>query len=101
MILEVARILVRAGQADVFEAMSRQAQATIAGVPGYLAHEFQRRVEREGEYLLLVRWRTLADHRVGFRGSSEYQRWKALLHHFHDPFPAVSHYEAVAGTPGA
>jgi hypothetical protein len=25
------------------------------------------------------------------RGSSDYQRWKELLHHFYDPFPEVLH----------
>jgi heme-degrading monooxygenase HmoA len=42
--------------------------------------------------LLLVEWRTLEDHTVGFRGSARYQEWRALLHHFYDPFPAVEHY---------
>jgi len=30
---------------------------------------------------------------VGFRTSPQYQEWKALLHHFYDPFPTVEHYE--------
>ena len=30
-------------------------------------------------------------HTVGFRGSAEYQRWKALLHRFYDPFQTVKH----------
>ena len=42
--------------------------------------------------LLLVRWRTLQDHTVGFRQSAPYQEWKKLLHHFYDPFPTVEHY---------
>jgi heme-degrading monooxygenase HmoA len=41
---------------------------------------------------LLVWWDTLEAHTVGFRGSPEYQRWKALLHHFYQPFPSVEHY---------
>jgi heme-degrading monooxygenase HmoA len=44
-----------------------------------------------------VRWNTIEDHTQGFRGSPGYQRWKALLHHFYDPFPEVLHYEIVAG----
>lgn len=35
------------------------------------------------------------DHTVGFRGSEQYQRWRALLHHFYDPFPTVEHFEPV------
>jgi len=45
--------------------------------------------------VLLVQWKRLEDHTIGFRQSPEYQRWKALLHHFYDPFPTVEHYEIV------
>jgi hypothetical protein len=34
----------------------------------------------------------LEDYTIGFRQSPEYQHWKALLHHFCDPFPIVEHY---------
>ena len=39
-----------------------------------------------------VWWETLESHTVGFRGSPAYSRWRALLHHFYDPFPKVEHY---------
>ncbi|PEL50642.1 antibiotic biosynthesis monooxygenase, partial [Bacillus toyonensis] len=50
---------------------------------------------QKGKYLLLVQWETLEDHTVGFRQSEQYQKWKALLHHFYDPFPTVEHFEHV------
>lgn len=100
MILEVAPLPVRPGQEAAFEAAFLQAQAIISSMPGYLGHELQRCIERPGEYLLLVRWRSLADHEVGFRKSPQYQDWKALLHHFYDPFPVVSHYQDVPGAQG-
>ncbi len=62
---------------------------------GYLEHDLQRCIERPSRYVLLVRWETLEDHTEGFRGSPEYQRWKALLHHFYDPFPTVEHFTRV------
>jgi hypothetical protein len=31
----------------------------------------------------------------GFRDSAQYEQWRALLHHFYDPFPTVEHYESV------
>lgn len=46
-------------------------------------------------YLLLVEWDTLEAHTEGFRGSSEYLEWKALLHHFYDPFPVVEHFAPI------
>ncbi|MDW3209037.1 MAG: hypothetical protein R8N23_04175 [Reichenbachiella sp.] len=52
-------------------------------------------VEKENQYILLVKWNTLEDHEIGFRQSKEYQEWKALLHHFYEPFPEVQHYTKV------
>jgi heme-degrading monooxygenase HmoA len=96
-ILEAAPLQVKPGQSAEFERAFRQAQAIIASMPGYRSHELQRCMEREGQYLLLVRWDTVAHHEEGFRKSPGYQEWKRLLHHFYDPFPTVLHYECVEG----
>jgi heme-degrading monooxygenase HmoA len=96
-ILEVAPLQIRPGMSAEFEAAFRAAQPIIASMPGYISHELRRCVERRDEYLLLVKWRTLEAHEVGFRQSAQYQTWKRLLHHFYDPFPTVSHYEAIDG----
>ena len=98
MILEVAPLKIRPGEAAEFEAAFGEAQAIIASMEGYLSHELNRCLERPDEYVLLVRWETLEDHEVGFRQSSQYQQWKRLLHHFYDPFPTVLHYVSVHGT---
>jgi heme-degrading monooxygenase HmoA len=101
MILEVARLDVKPGEGDAFEAAFAEAQSIIMSMHGYQGHELQKCIEKENRYLLLVHWETLEDHTEGFRGSDEYQEWKRLLHHFYDPFPEVEHYEAVRrGTPG-
>ncbi len=96
MILEVATLDVRPGQEAAFEAAFREAQTIIAGIDGYISHELQRCLEHPSRYLLLVKWETLEDHTVGFRGSPQYGQWKALLHHFYDPFPTVEHFARVA-----
>lgn len=101
MILEVALLRVRGAEASEFESAFLQAQRIISAMPGYISHELQRCLERENEYVLLVRWQTIEAHEVGFRGSAEYQEWKALLHHYYDPFPTVLHYEQVDGAIGA
>lgn len=97
MILEVAALKVRADQTAEFEAAFSEAQAIISSMPGYVSHELGRSLERPNEYVLLVRWQTLADHEVGFRQSGRYLEWKRLLHHFYDPFPTVLHYERAHG----
>ncbi len=98
MILEVASLQVRVGQEPDFEAAFNEAQAIIASMPGYLGHSLQRCIEHESQYVLLVNWATLADHQTGFRQSVQYQQWRALLHHFYDPFPTVLHYTQIAGS---
>ena len=95
MILECAQLQVKAGEARAFEGAFATAQAFISSMPGYRSHELQRCLEREGHYLLLVQWNTVADHEEGFRKSPQYQEWRKLLHHFYDPFPTVLHYESV------
>lgn len=97
MILESASLQVRPGQSAAFEAAFAAAQRIISSMPGYRSHELQRCLEREGHYLLLVRWDSVAAHEEGFRKSPRYQEWRTLLHHFYDPFPTVLHYEAIAG----
>lgn len=101
MILEAAFLAIRPGQSKAFEAAFREAQPIIASTPGYLSHELQRCIEEEDRYLLLVHWESVAAHEEGFRKSAGYARWGKLLHPFYDPFPAVLHYDKVAGAPGA
>ena len=95
MILEVAILNVKPGQERAFEAAFGRAQTIIASMPGYVSHQLQRCLEQPARYLLLVNWATLEDHTVGFRTSAQYQEWRALLHHFYDPFPDVQHYRVV------
>lgn len=95
-VLEVAILNVIPGQESDFEAAFSEAERIISSMHGYLGKELQRCIETPNRYILLVRWRALEDHTVGFRGSAEYQQWKALLHHFYDPFPTVEHYTSVS-----
>ena len=99
MILEVAILNVIPEREAQFEDAFRKAQAIVSTMKGYRSHDLRRCVEAGNRYILLVYWDTLEDHTVGFRGSSGYQEWKRLLHHFYEPFPVVEHYAAVAGVP--
>ncbi len=95
MVLEVAVLNVKRGEAENFEAAFARAESIIASVPGCISHELKRCIEDDHRYLLLVQWQTLEDHTVGFRGSAAYQEWRALLHRFYDPFPTVEHYVSL------
>ena len=95
MILEVAILDIKAGQESSFEEAFEKAQSIISSMKGYESHQVQRCIEKPSRYILLVQWQTLEDHTKGFRESAQYQEWKALLHHFYDPFPEVEHYQTV------
>jgi heme-degrading monooxygenase HmoA len=95
MVLELAVLDVRAGQAEAFEAAFDEAASIISVMHGFRSLELQRCIEVDGRYVLLVEWERLEDHTEGFRGSPEYERWRELLHHFYDPFPTVEHYTRV------
>lgn len=94
-VLEVAILNVKFGQEHQFEEAFSQAKAIISEMKGYISHTLQKCVESPNRYALLVGWQTLEDHNVGFRESLEYKEWKALLHHFYDPFPVVEHFQEV------
>ena len=95
MVLEHALLSVGPGREEAFEEAFGQAKEIIAGMPGFGRLTLSRCVERTSTYLLLVEWDRLEDHTEGFRASPDYQRWRELLHHFYDPFPAVEHYEQI------
>jgi heme-degrading monooxygenase HmoA len=82
--------------ASAFEGAFSRASSIISAMSGYISHELRRCIEQPDRYILLVEWASLEAHTVGFRGSSEYQEWKRLLHHFYDPFPTVEHYAALS-----
>ncbi len=93
MILEVAILNIKKGLSETFEANFQRAEKIISSMKGYISHQLKKCIEQEHKYILLVHWETIEDHEIGFRTSEEYQQWKALLHHFYDPFPTVEHYK--------
>jgi heme-degrading monooxygenase HmoA len=92
-ILEHAVLDVVPGQEDAFHEAFAVAKDLISAATGFRSLRLGRCVEAPNRYVLLVEWERLEDHMVGFRGSAPYQEWRALLHHFYDPFPHVEHYE--------
>jgi heme-degrading monooxygenase HmoA len=94
-IIEHALLPVKGGQEAAFERAFGQAKEIVAGMAGFGGLTLSRCLERPSTYLLLVEWDRLEDHTEGFRGSPEYEQWRALLHSFYDPFPTVEHYTTV------
>lgn len=95
MILEIAHLDVKPSETAAFEAAFQKASPLISATEGYISHKLSKCIENPSRYVLLVAWETLEAHTVGFRGSDRYAEWRALLHHFYNPFPVVEHYQPL------
>ncbi len=83
------------GREVEFELAFTDARAIISSMPGCSSLTLSGSIESPSTYLLLVEWERLDDHTIGFRQSVHYQKWRALLHHFYEPFPLVEHFQTV------
>ncbi len=92
MILEVAVLQIKEGLSEQFEMAFKEASLIISSMDGYISHQLKKCIEVADQYILLVNWKALEDHKIGFRESPEYQIWKKKLHHFYEPFPTILHY---------
>ena len=93
MILETAEFTVTDGPA--FEAAVREARPLFLGSPGCHGLSLHRVIEEPGRYRLLVRWATLEDHTVAFRGSEAFTQWRGLVARFFAQAPVVTHSDEV------
>jgi heme-degrading monooxygenase HmoA len=94
-VTEHAVLNVIPGQEEEFLATMERAKALIAGSPGFLGLRVAQCLENPSTFLLLVEWESLEAHTEGFRRSEAYEEWRALLHHFYEPFPVVEHFEVA------
>src|SRR5258708_28524900 len=78
MILEIAQIAVKPGSEAEFEAGVKKAVPIFQRAKGCKGVELQRSIEKPSRYRLFVRWQTVENHTVDFRGSQDFQAWRAL-----------------------
>ena len=98
MVLEIAQIDVKPGMAAQFEAGVANAVPVFRRAKGCKGLELQRCVEKPGRYRLFVRWETLENHTVDFRGSADFLEWRKLVGDFFASPPEVEHWKvAVPG----
>ncbi|CAA6802100.1 MAG: Antibiotic biosynthesis monooxygenase [uncultured Campylobacterales bacterium] len=93
MTTEMAVLNVKKGLEKDFESAFKEAVQYISRTKGYISHSLQKCIETKNRYLFTVQWATLDSHMINFRQSTDYIKWKDLLHHFYDPTPVVEHYE--------
>jgi len=97
MILELADLRIHADQNDAFDAaIARGVRDHISKAQGFLGFSINRGIEDPQRYVLQIRWATLEDHTVGFRGSEAFLAWRGIVGPFFAEPPKVEHFSLVA-----
>ena len=95
MITEIAQIDVKPGMEAEFETGVKNAAPVFQRAKGCHGLELQRSIEKPSRYRLFVKWQTVENHTVDFRGSADFQEWrKHVAHCFASP-PEVEHVNQV------
>ena len=98
MVLELAQIDIKPGLEAEFEAGVKEAAPLFKRARGCKGMELHRSVEKPQRYRLLVKWDTVENHTVEFRGSEDFQQWRKLVGHCFASPPEVEHIRrAVTG----
>lgn len=101
MIHEIAEITIQPGANAAFEAAVQEAVPLFRRAQGCVSMRIDRTIERPDTYRLVIGWRTLEDHTIAFRGSDDFQAWRALVGGFFAEPPKVEHTEmAILGFTG-
>jgi quinol monooxygenase YgiN len=95
MIYEIADINVEPDRAADFEMAVAECAALFREVPDCLSFRLERSVDRPGGYRLVVGWKSVDAHMVGFRRSECFARWRAIAGPFFLRPPAVDHVETA------
>lgn len=96
MILEVVIFNMKPGSAADFAAAFPSAEKVISSAKGYVSHTLQPSLDTPDRYILMVKWQTLENHMVDFRGSEKFVEWRAIISPFFAEAPVMEHYALPA-----
>src|ERR1700692_1066004 len=95
MITEIAQIDVKPGMEAEFETGVKNAAPLFKRAKGCTGMSLQKSHEKPQRYRLFVKWDTLENHTVDFRGSADFQEWRKLVAHCFESAPEVEHTNVV------
>jgi heme-degrading monooxygenase HmoA len=95
MILEIAEFDILAGKENLFEEATHSAKKVISQSKGFVSVEFRKCLETPTRFVAFIKWETLEDHTVGFRGSTLFTEWRAILSPFFNSAPVALHYNLI------
>ena len=92
MITEIAQIDVKPGTEKDFEAAVAKARPLFLRAKGGKGFELHKSIEKPQRYRLMVKWETLENHTVDFRGGPLFPQWRAIVGPFFALPPVVEHF---------
>ena len=95
MIIEIAQIDVKPGMEAEFEAGVEKAAPVFRRAKGCTGMALRRSIEKPARYRLFVKWETVENHTVDFRGSADFAEWRKLVGHCFASPPEVEHVREV------
>ena len=95
MITEIVEIEVKPGEEAAFEAAVAQAIPVFRRSKGCLGMQLTRTIEKPSKYRAFIKWETLGDHMVTFRGSENFTEWRRLVGPYFASAPVVEHVSVV------
>ena len=95
MITEIAQIDVKPGMEKDFEAGVAKAAPVFKRAKGCHGLTLEKSIEKPNRYRLFVQWETVENHTVDFRGSADFQEWRACVGHCFESPPTVEHTTQV------
>jgi heme-degrading monooxygenase HmoA len=95
MIMEIAQIDVKPGMEAEFETGVKNAAPLFKRAKGCTGMALQKSHEKPQRYRLFVKWDTVENHTVDFRGSADFQEWRKLVGHCFASPPDVEHVKEV------
>jgi heme-degrading monooxygenase HmoA len=98
MVTEIAQIEIKPGSEQDFEAAVMRARTVFGRSKGFQGFELHRSIEKPQRYRLLVKWETLENHTVDFRGSENFAEWRGLVGQYFASPPEVEHTKKVVSS---
>lgn len=99
MIREIARFVIKPDEGNAFAAAVLSCKPIFAASKGFIRLSFERTVEDENLFFLLIDWETLEDHTVAFRNSEKFSQWRQSVGKYFAEPPQVFHTQIIGTNP--
>jgi heme-degrading monooxygenase HmoA len=97
MVVEIAIIEAKPGEADKMREGLTMARTLISKSPGYRGSWFHQSIEKPERFVLYIKWDTVADHTEGFRKGPLFPEWRSHWAEYLAGPPDVLHFDVFAG----